>query len=117
MQPTAGSMVDSAVDRSTQRAHARVLFSVPIVLHHLVAGARLQRSRGMSLDISEGGLGAIVQGDLRVGEAVQIELAAAKHIFRALAVVRYSSSARSGFEFFGLGKKAREQLAALTERR
>jgi len=65
----------------------------------------------MSLDISEGGLGAIVQGDLRVGEMVKIDVPIPECPLTAVVIVRHSSSVRSGFEFLGLTAEERRQIA------
>lgn len=95
--------------RGTQR-HARILLSVPLMLHHLVPGG-IRVTRGISLDISEGGLGALVRGGLQVGETVSLELKLPNYGLRAVAIVRYSSGSRSGFEFLGLTPAEREHLA------
>jgi c-di-GMP-binding flagellar brake protein YcgR len=70
--------------------------------------------RGISLDISEGGFGAIVQGDLRVGEMVEIDVRIAERPLSAVAIVRHTSSVRSGFEFLGLTAEERQQIANAT---
>lgn len=44
--------------------YPRLLFSIPITLHHLMTGG-IRSSHGVSLDISEGGLGALVEAKLR----------------------------------------------------
>ena len=97
--------------RGSQR-HARMLLSIPITLHHLVPGG-VRFTRGISLDISEGGLGALVQGGLRVGETVSVEFDLAARYLKAVAIVRHSSSMRSGFEFLGLTPEERGRIASL----
>jgi c-di-GMP-binding flagellar brake protein YcgR len=92
------------------RRHQRVLYSVPIRLHYLKPGG-VRTSRGISLDISEGGLGALVPSDLMVGEAVEIDLQLRRSSLCAVAIVRHSSSRRSGFEFLGLTPEERRQIA------
>jgi PAS domain-containing protein len=67
------------------RRFPRALFSIPVKLRHLVAGG-IQTSRGITLDISEGGLGALVQGDLRLGETVEIDLQFAERPSIAVAI-------------------------------
>ena len=94
------------------RRHPRTLFSVPVMLQHLVPGG-VGFSRGISLDISETGLGALVQGGLRVGETVSLELALPDCDLNAVAIVRHSSSTRSGLEFLGLTPEVRRHLASL----
>ena len=89
--------------------HPRALFSVPITVRHLMAGG-VQTTRGVSLDISESGLGALVQGVLHVGDTVTINLNLPGHVFNAVAIVRHSSTMRSGFEFLGLTKEDRSRI-------
>jgi PilZ domain-containing protein len=112
--------MQSAVDISTRapvqephRAHTRALFSVPLVLRRIIPGVGLRSSHGISLDISAGGLGAIVQGTLRLGEYVQIDLAMGSSRLRTSAVVRHTSDVRSGFEFLRLSYEERNQIASL----
>jgi hypothetical protein len=91
------------------RRHPRALFSVPVTLHHLTPGG-VQTSRGITLDISQAGLGAMVQGDLRLGETVEIDLPLSERMLNAVAIVRHTSSMRSGFEFLGLTAEERVQI-------
>lgn len=94
------------------RRHPRALFCVPIVLRHLTRDD-IRAKRGISLDISEGGLGALVQGELLVGETVEMDLPLRERPLRMIAIVRHTCSARSGFEFLGLTAEARQQIANL----
>ncbi len=98
-----------AADPRPVRRHPRTVFSVPILLRHLVAG-RISVTRGMTVDLSAGGLGAIVQGELRPGETVEIDLRLADLPLSTVGIVRYSSSLRSGFEFLGLTDAERVQI-------
>jgi PilZ domain-containing protein len=91
------------------RRHPRTMFSVPITLDRVCEGGA-RSARGISLDISEGGLGALVQTSLRVGETVEIHLPLPKHYLTAIAVVRYCSKQRSGFEFVGLTADERSHI-------
>jgi c-di-GMP-binding flagellar brake protein YcgR len=97
--------VPGPVPRSVRRRHHRVLYSAPIRLHCLMPGG-VRTCRGITLDISEGGMGALVQNNLMVGEAVEIDLQLPGSSFSAVAIVRHASSARSGFEFLGLTLKS-----------
>lgn len=101
--------IDAAQARPLQR-YPRALFSVPLTLRHLAAGG-IQSSPGVSLDLSQGGLGAIVHGGLRVGEMVEIEVRVPGFALNAVAIVRYATSVRSGFEFVGMTAEEREQIA------
>lgn len=91
------------------RRHARTLFSVPITLDRVAEGG-VRSARGISLDISESGLGALLQTILRAGEIVEIHLPLPKHYLTAIAVVRHSTKQRSGFEFVGLTADERSHI-------
>jgi hypothetical protein len=96
----------------SSRRHARTLFSVPITLHRLCRGG-VRASHGISLDLGEGGLGAIVQGEVPVGDTVAIDLRLSEQLLTTVAIVRHSSSVRSGFEFVGLTAEERLQIASV----
>ena len=91
------------------RCHPRILLSIPITVRHLCRGG-VQSTRGISLDLSEGGLGAILQGSVQPGETVAIDFRLSEHLFRTVAIVRHSSSVSSGFEFVGLTPEERLQI-------
>ena len=101
----------AVAEKPAVRRHPRALFSVPITLRYLMAGG-IRTSRGISLDISEEGLGAIVQGDLCLGETVEIDLRMPEQPLSTVAIVRHTSSVRSGFEFLGLTAEERRQITA-----
>jgi PilZ domain len=92
------------------RRYPRALFSIPITVRHLCRGG-VQATHGISLDLGEGGLGAIVQGAVRVGETVAIDLALAEQSVTTVAIVRHTSDVRVGFEFVGLSVEERLQIA------
>jgi len=96
-----------------QQRYPRALFSVPVTLRHLDTGG-IRSSGGISLDISEGGLGAMVRGGLRAGELVEIDVCIAGQDLTAVAIVRYTTDVRSGFEFVGLTPEERQQIANTT---
>ena len=98
-----------ATSKGDARRHARVMFSVPIQVHHLEAGG-IRRSRGVTLDISQGGLGALVQGELHVGDLVSIGFILPGEVLNTVAVVRHTSCLRSGFEFLGMTLEQRLQI-------
>ena len=104
----------AVVEKPAIRRHPRALFSVPITLRYLMAGG-IRTSRGISLDISEEGLGAIVQGDLCLGETVEIDLRMPENPLSTVAIVRHTSSVRSGFEFLGLTPEERRQIMESTK--
>ena len=94
------------------RKYQRTMFCVPLTLHHLMKGG-VRASHGISLDIGEGGLGALVQGSLSVGETVTIDLPLAGSMLRTVAIVRYSSDLGSGFEFVGITREERARIASI----
>jgi hypothetical protein len=92
--------------------HPRMLFSVPVMLHRLVPGG-VRFTHGISLDISESGLGALVENGLRAGETVSLEFDLPDCYVKTVAIVRHTSSARSGFEFIELTPGERQRIASL----
>lgn len=92
------------------RQYPRYVFSIPLLLHHLLPQG-LRATPGITLDISEGGAGALVQGDLRAGETVLIDLAMPGGPLNTVAIVRYHDGSRSGFEFLGLTPEERGRIA------
>ena len=103
----------SSSGRGSQK-YARLIFSTPITLHHLIPGG-IRSSRGVSLDISQGGLGGLVEATLVVGDTVGIELQLPDYALNAVGIVRHTSSVRSGFEFLGLTVEERQRIASLVE--
>jgi c-di-GMP-binding flagellar brake protein YcgR len=96
---------------TARRRCPRTPFSVPITLRRWTEGD-LRTMRGITLDIAEGGLGALVQGSLTVGETVRIDLRRPDLRLSTVAIVRHTSSVRSGFEFLDLTAEERRQVAA-----
>lgn len=94
------------------RRNARILFSLPITLRHLCHGG-VRSTHGITLDLGEGGLGAIVQEDVQVGETVAIDFRLSDQPVSTVAIVRHTSSVRSGFEFVGLTPEEREQITRI----
>jgi hypothetical protein len=109
VQPVRSTMPQG---RPVQR-YPRALLSVPVMLRHLGMGG-IRLSRGISLDISEGGLGAIVTASLRVGEMVEIEVSSTCREHSAVAIVSHCSQVRSGFEYVGLTQAERQQIGDAT---
>jgi TonB family protein len=67
---------------------------------------------GRCLDLSEGGVGAMVAGELSAGQhvAVEIRLPDVGLPLRARARVRYQGKLRSGFEFVALPQEQQEMI-------
>lgn len=94
------------------RRQPRMLFSVPITVRHLGRGG-VRSTRGISLDLGEGGLGALVQEAIEVGETVAVDLLLSDQPLSSVAIVRHASSVRAGFEFVGLTAEERLQITNL----
>lgn len=109
MQPDLHLPLEVSGAHALGRRHPRALFSVPITLHHLSPGG-VRTTRGISLDLGEGGLGAIVQGDVHVGDTVAIDFHLSEQLLTTVAIVRHASNVRSGFEFVGLTPEERLQI-------
>jgi hypothetical protein len=92
------------------RRYRRSLYSVPITIYNLAPTVQ-RTSQGISLDISEGGVGALISGDPKIGDRVRVELQLREHLLTADAVLRYTSRTRSGFEFLKLSPEQRSHIA------
>ena len=100
---------------SNARRYRRALYSIPISLQMPIPGG-LRMTRGVSLDICEGGIGALVPSELRVGDVVEIELRLPTQELNVMAIVRHSCGSHSGFEFLGLSAAEHQQLAGIVSR-
>ena len=94
------------------RQYPRILFSTPITLRHLCGGG-VRSTHGISLDLGEGGLGAILQGEVYLGETVAIDFRLSDQAVTTVAIVRHTSSVSSGFEFVGLTPEERLQITTM----
>jgi len=104
-----------ATDRSLRR-YPRSIFTAPLTLRHLGAGG-VCKLRGITLDVSEGGMGALVHGNLQLGEAFEVDLHVDGRVLNAVAIVRHTSSVRSGFEFLGMTSEELSQIAEIISRK
>jgi hypothetical protein len=64
----------------------------------------VRATRGISLDLGEGGLGAIVQGGVHLGDTVAIDLRLSEQLLTTVAIVQHTSSVR---HLRGLGRRQR----------
>jgi TonB family protein len=90
------------------RRNPRHPLAVPVDLTVLRSGVP-ESIPGRAVNFGEGGLAAIVAGDLRPGDSVGIEmqLPYANHPLLAKAVVRHHAQLRCGLEFVGLSMEQR----------
>jgi TonB family protein len=93
------------------RAFARQTINVPLDLIALRSGVP-ENLPGRSTDISERGVGAVVAGEMTVGQqvAVEMRLPNVGVPLRARALVRNQSRFRCGLEFVGLSAEQREMI-------
>lgn len=112
MKPDTQAGSASTYPNGFVRRYVRSLFTIPFMFRHLADGG-VRTSRGISLDLSEGGMGALVKTGLKVGDMVEIDIQLPEHTFTVIGIVRHSSSVRSGFEFMGLTPEERAQIVAI----
>lgn len=95
-----------------QRRFARHRIHVPILVRS-IGSSRAHSYRGHSLDLSEGGLGAVLEGELTPGQVVIMEVVLPGDLqpLTAQARVRHRNALRCGFEFLGPNQHMRERIA------
>jgi hypothetical protein len=81
-----------------RRRHARYRFSAPITVHSKNGSSAI---RGMSLEISESGMSALISDELMVGDTVELDPVIGS---RVSALVRRHHGKIYGFEFLNLTK-------------
>jgi hypothetical protein len=81
------------------RREGRYVSAVPVSVQRFLRFGPFV-TRGVTLDISERGMSALVCGAPRAGETVVIGLSAGNAVVELLATVRHSSDAKTGFEFY-----------------
>jgi hypothetical protein len=94
------------------RHHHRGLFTAPIALRHLLPGG-IRTSRGICLDLGEGGMGVLVKGQLSMGATVEIDFQLQENTMTVIGIIRHTSSVRCGVEFVGLTAEERLQIAGI----
>lgn len=84
-----------------ERRKPRTSVEDVVLLHR---GEGRESAIGTLLDISEGGIGVIIDGEMKQGDVVSVTLALgpAKKVIHSKAVVRHVSGNRRGFEFIEL---------------
>lgn len=96
---------------NVRREEPRYVSSIPVGLQRFLRFGPFV-TRGVTLDISLRGMSALVCGAPRAGETVVITLSARHAPIEMLATVRYSSDAKSGFEFYPLSSIAQQGIQA-----
>jgi PilZ domain len=100
-----------AFDKPLRRVFQRHPINVPLDLIALRSGVP-ENLPGRCTDISEAGVGAVVAGELAVGQQVAVELRLPNVgvPVRVRALVSYQSRLRCGLEFVGLSVEQREMI-------
>jgi hypothetical protein len=104
--------LSSAYPNGFVRHYHRGLFTAPIALRYLLPGG-IATSRGISLDLGEGGMGALVKGRLSMGVTVEIDFQLQENAMTVIGIIRHTSSVRCGVEFVGLTAEERLQIAGI----
>jgi c-di-GMP-binding flagellar brake protein YcgR len=99
----------------SERRHPRFFLSAPVMARRpLNSGSPI--ARGITLEISLGGLSAVLCGPPPVGERVSVQVKLPNLLFETPAIVRHSTSARTGFQFVSLSPEHRLRIANCIER-
>jgi len=100
-----------ALEKAQRRLASRKPIQVQLDLIALRSGVP-ENLPGRCTDLSETGLGAVVAGELSVGQQVALELRLPNVSVpvRARALVRYECRLRCGFEFVGLPAEQQEMI-------
>src|SRR5512146_306916 len=93
-----------------RRAHPRAVFSVPFTMRYIDSKG-LASWHGMTVDISQGGLGALIPHQMEIGSTVELQLALRDRTLRTIAIVCHAAHGRSGLEFLGLNDEERRCIA------
>ena len=105
----------SARPYDAERRHPRFLLSSPVsVRQPFRSGSGL--TRGLTLEISLGGLSAVLCGPPPVGERVSLRIKLQNSTIEAPAIVRHSSASRTGFEFLNLPPYAQQRIESCIQR-
>jgi hypothetical protein len=97
------------------RKYPRHLLSVPVTVHK-ISGCRALQAHGLTLDLSHGGVSAVLCGAVRVAQTVWLELQLPNRTLHTLAIVRHASRCRCGFEFLSPGHDFDDGIAKCIQR-
>lgn len=114
MQVEARKTVASAGQYDAERRYPRHFLSAPVSTWRLLSSGP-QVTRGLTLEISMGGVSAVLCGPPQVGERVSVRMKLLDAAFEAPAIVRHSSPSRTGFEFLDPLPKFLRGIEACTQ--
>lgn len=90
-----------ATQYSVERRYPRHFLSAPVTTWQLLNSVA-PVTHGLTLEISIGGLSAVLCGPPTIGERVSLRVQLLDSPFETSAIVRYGTPARTGFEFLEL---------------
>jgi TonB family protein len=101
-----------ALKTASRRNHVRHMIKVPLDVVVLRSGVP-QNLPGRCIDLSEGGVGAVVAGELKPGQYVGVEmrLPNVAPLLQTRARVRHEGALRCGLQFVGLPAELRGMIS------
>jgi hypothetical protein len=98
MQTSSWQAVKPPPKQHVLRKYQRHLLSVPVQLYE-ISESDAVLAHGLTLDLSQGGVSAVLCGSVRVGATFRLELQLPNGTFGTRAIVRHARPGRCGFEF------------------
>jgi len=98
MQMPSWQAVKPPPTKHVLRKYPRHLLSVPLTVH-AISGCHASLAHGLTLDLSQGGVSAVLCGAVHVEQTVWLELQLPKRTRQTLANIRHARPCRCGFEF------------------
>jgi hypothetical protein len=115
MQAATGVTSPAARQYSAERRYPRFLLSAPVSTRRF-RGSRSRITKGITLDISMGGVSAMLCGPPPVGQLVALRVDLPETSLQANAVVRHSNPSRTGFEFVKLSRESQNRIEHCIQR-
>src|SRR5437868_8165475 len=112
----AGTLLTKPSGQSRQRRFSRHVFSNPLLVTRTLPPNEIQKVPGAAMEISEGGLSAIITADLKVGESVEasFEMQPGQRM-TVHGAVRNKAQFRYGLEFLDLREDLRMRIKKACE--
>lgn len=115
MQAVTGVTSPAVRQYTAARRYPRFFLSAPVTTRRFRT-RRSRLTRGITLDISMGGLSAMLCGPPPVGQRVALRVELPDAAIEAQAVVRHSNPARTGFEFVKLSRESQHRIEHCIQR-
>jgi c-di-GMP-binding flagellar brake protein YcgR len=98
-----------AQQQSDRRRHSRYALVAPIAVQTATSGP-VMGSRGMTVEISEGGVSAYLREEFETGQTVKLQLNLSAGGLEVSAIVRNRLGRRYGFQFLKLLPEQRQKI-------